>query len=83
MLGVFLVQGCLIRYLYTKVWTNVGITHDAFWTHWVKVFNVTLTIWFFANSVLSNEWYFQMELAICMNVESEDIPSIMGKKARL
>ena len=77
---IFLFEICLTRYLYHNIWSNVGIAYDAFWTHWLKVFNVAMTAWLLANAMVSNEWYFQIELGICMRKNTKDIPSLMGEK---
>ena len=75
---IMLVEIFLVRFLYTNVWTNVSLTYDAFWTNFLRVFNLCLTIYTATICIVSNNRAFMLDLAICMRKDIDEVDAIIG-----
>ena len=77
-----MVEVFFIRFLYTNVWANVGLAYDDFWTHLLKVFNSCLTLWVAAVTIVSNNWSYKLDLAICMGKDVHLMEDILDNRLK-
>ena len=78
--AIVLLEMCFNRFLYTNLWSNVRVTHDNFWTYFLKAFNCLLSLWVASLVALSHNWSLVIDLAACMNVQVTDLPIILGNQ---